>query len=62
MRMKVVGLAAFRAGDEYAHALQRSITPKRQLAETHRAHAAYVYAQQCSWAASSLRQRIQWHV
>jgi hypothetical protein len=27
MRMKVVDLAVFRAGDEYAHALQRSITP-----------------------------------
>jgi hypothetical protein len=45
MRMKVVDLATFRAGQEYAEALQNSVTPKEQLAETHPAHAAYVYAQ-----------------
>ncbi len=45
MRMKVVDLAAFRAGHEYAEALQNSVTPKEQLAETRPAHAAYVYAQ-----------------
>ena len=45
MRMKVVDLAAFRAGQEHAEVLQSSVTPKEQLAETHPAHAAYVYAQ-----------------
>lgn len=45
MRMKVVDLAAFRAGQEYAESLQNSVTPKEQLAKTHPAHAAYVYAQ-----------------
>jgi hypothetical protein len=45
VRMKVVDLAAFRAGHEYAEALQNTVTPKEQLAETHPAHAAYVYAQ-----------------
>ena len=45
MRMKVVDLAAFRAGQEHAEALQKSVTPKEQLAETQPAHAAYVYAQ-----------------
>jgi hypothetical protein len=41
----MVDLAAFRAGQEYAEVLQNSVTPKEQLAETHPAHAAYVYAQ-----------------
>jgi hypothetical protein len=45
MRMKVVDLAAFRAGREYAEVLQNSVTPKEQPAETQPAHAAYVYAQ-----------------
>jgi hypothetical protein len=45
MRMKVVDLAAFRAGQEYAEALQNTVTPKEQLAKTHPAFAAYVYAQ-----------------
>jgi hypothetical protein len=45
MRMKVVDFAAFRAGQEQAQDLQNSITPKEQLAKTHPAHAAYVYAQ-----------------
>jgi len=45
MRMKVVDLAAFRAGQEQAEALQKSVTPKEQLAKSHPAHAAYVYAQ-----------------
>jgi hypothetical protein len=45
MRMKVVDLAAFRAGQEYAEALQKTVTPKEQLGENHPAHAAYVYAQ-----------------
>ena len=45
MRMKVVDFAAFRAGHEQAKALQNSVTPKEQLAKTHPARAAYVYAQ-----------------
>jgi hypothetical protein len=45
MRMKVVDLAAFRAGQEYAEALQKSVTPKEQLAKSDPAHAAYIYAQ-----------------
>ena len=45
MRMKVIDIAAFRAGQEQARALQNSITPKEQLATTHPAQAAYVYAQ-----------------
>jgi len=45
MRMKVVDFAAFRAGQEQAKALQNSVTPKEQLAKTHPAQAAYVYAQ-----------------
>jgi len=45
LRMKVVDLAAFRAGREYAEAPQKSVTPKEELAETHPAHAAYAYAQ-----------------
>ncbi len=45
MRMKVVDLAAFRAGQEHAEALQKSVTPKEQLAKSDPAHAAYVYAQ-----------------
>jgi hypothetical protein len=45
MRMKVIDIAAFRAGQEHTRALQNSITPKEQLAKTHPAQAAYVYAQ-----------------
>jgi len=45
LRTKVVDFAAFRAGQEQAQDLQNSITPKEQLAKTHPAHAAYVYAQ-----------------
>ncbi len=45
MRMKVVDLAAFRSGQEYAEALQKSVTPKEQLAKSDPAHAAYLYAQ-----------------
>jgi hypothetical protein len=45
MRMKMVDLAAFRAGQEYAEALQKTVTPKEQLAKSDPAHAAYVYAQ-----------------
>jgi hypothetical protein len=45
MRTRVVKFAEFRAGKEYAKALQKSVTPKEELAETHPAHAAYVYAQ-----------------
>src|SRR5579864_8097875 len=45
MHMKVVDLAAFRAGQEYAEALQKSVTPKEQLAKSDPAHAAYIYAQ-----------------
>jgi hypothetical protein len=57
MLMKVVDLATFRAGQEYAEALQNSVTPKEQLAETHPAHAAYVYAQnQMSIVAEQLLQ------
>jgi hypothetical protein len=45
MRMKVVDLATFRAGQEYAEALQNTVTPEEQLAKTHPAFAIYVYAQ-----------------
>ncbi len=45
MRLKLTDLAAFRVGQEYAEALQKSVTPKDQLAETHPAHAPYVHAQ-----------------
>lgn len=45
MRMKVVDLAAFRAGQEYAEALQNTVTPKDRLARTHPAFAIYVHAQ-----------------
>lgn len=45
VRMKVTDLAAFRAGREQAHALQQTVTPREQLAETHPAHAIYIHAQ-----------------
>jgi hypothetical protein len=45
MRMNVVDFAAFRAGHQQAKGLHNSLPPKEQLAKTHPAHAAYVYAQ-----------------
>ena len=45
MRTSVVDLAAFRAGKAQADALQQTVTPREQLAQTNPAHAIYVHAQ-----------------
>lgn len=45
MRRRVADLGAFQAGREYAAALQKTVTPSEQLADTHPAHAIYIHAQ-----------------
>ena len=45
MRLKITDLAAFRAGQEYAAALQKTVTSSEELAEAHPAHAVYIHAQ-----------------
>ncbi len=45
MRTKVADLGAFRAGRKDAAALQKTVTPREQLAETHPAHAIYIHSQ-----------------
>jgi hypothetical protein len=44
-RSKVANLAAFRAGNAYAEALQKSVLTPETLPDTHPAHAIYAYVQ-----------------
>ena len=45
VRSKVVDLAAFRKGNEFAEALQNSVVPPEMLKEMHPAHAIYTHVQ-----------------
>jgi len=45
IRSKVVDLAAIRAGNEFAEALQHSVVPPTTLKTMHPAHAIYTYVQ-----------------
>jgi hypothetical protein len=45
VRSKVVDLAAFREGNEFAAALQNSVVPPEMLKEMHPAHAIYAHVQ-----------------